>query len=270
MPELTVDGVELWYRETGAGEPLVLVHASGSQTELWGPAVGYLAASHRVIAYDRRGYGRSPHRPVRDHRRHVADAIEVIERLGRGPVVLVGHSSGANVALGAAARRPDLVRVLVVAEPPFHALRHPTRSLLAMIWRAKVRQLREGREAAASVFFRWATSYRTGGSAFDRTPAVLREMMFRNARSLLAELDPHPAGMSFEHLPMRALSAVTAPITFMLGELSQPQFHRAHAALVGAMPAIQTERIPGASHAMNFDAPVEFAAAVERGAALGG
>ena len=262
-----MDGVELWYREVGAGAPLVMVHGSGSQTDLWGPALGYLSRGHRVLAYDRRGFGRSEHRPVRDQRRHVTDAIEVIERLAGAPAVVVGHSSGANIALGLAARRPDLVRALVVAEPPFHAARHATRSLLAMIRRAKGSQLRGRPEDGAATFFRWATSYRTGGNAFDRTPAVLRQVMLRNARPLLAELDPHPTGMPFEHLPVRALSAIGAPITYLLGDLSEPLFHRAHAKLAGAMPAIHTERIPGASHAMNFDAPHDFVAAVERGAA---
>ena len=267
MPWLTVGGAQLAYRELGKGDPLVLVHGSGSQTELWGPALDDLSSSYRVVAYDRRGYGHSPHSPVRDYRRHVTDAIEIVRRLAGGRAVLVGHSSGGNVALALAAKRPRLVRALVVAEPPFHGLRYATGSFLTTIPHVKLSQLRGRPQEAAAIFFRWVTSYRTGGNAFDRLPADLRDLMIGNARPLLAELDPHPSGALFEHLAMRSLAAIPAPITFLLAESSQPWFHRIHAELVRAIPAIHTEHIPGASHFSNSDAPAEFVAAVRRGAA---
>jgi pimeloyl-ACP methyl ester carboxylesterase len=264
---LAVDGVELAYHERGAGDTLILIHGTGEQSELWGRGLDDLASRHRVIAYDRRGYGRSQHCPVRDYRRHVADAIEVIERRGDNPAVLVGHSSGASIALAVAAERPELVRALVLLEPPFHGLRNATRSFLAMIARAKLRQLRGRPVEGAEVFFRWATSYLSGGNAFDRYPAEVRELLLCNTRPVLAELDPHPTGSAFQHVPRRSVASIQVPTTVLVGELSQPLFHRCHAWLVRALPAIQTKRIPGASHDIANDAPAEFIAAVERAAA---
>jgi pimeloyl-ACP methyl ester carboxylesterase len=270
VPVLTVDGAELAYEERGAGDPLVLVHGSGTQLELWGSAVDELSIDRRVIAYDRRGYGRSSHRPVRDYGRHVADAIDIVERVAGGPAVVVGHSSGASVALALAAERPELVRALILAEPPFHGLRYATGGLVAVIARAKFSQVRGRPRDGAASFFRWVTAYQTGGNAFDRLPVEWREMILGNARALLAELDPHPTGGLFEHRSMRSLTAIRAPITFVLGDLSQPWFHRCHAKLVGALAGTQTERIPGASHFVSSDAPAEFLAAVQRGAARAG
>ena len=267
MPNLAVAGVELTYEERGTGNALVLIHGTGEQIELWGRGLDELPRSHRVIAYDRRGYGRSRHRPVRDYRRHVADAIEVLERLGDGPAMLVGHSSGASIALVVAGERPDLVRGVVLLEPPFHGLRNATGSFLAMIARAKAEQLRGRPREGATIFFRWATAYRTGGNAFDRQPPALRELMLDNARPVLAELDPHPTGSAFQHVPRRSISAIQTPTTVMLGDLSQPLFHRAHAWLIRALPAIQTVRVPAASHDIANDAPGEVTAAVERLAA---
>jgi pimeloyl-ACP methyl ester carboxylesterase len=256
--------VDLAYEERGAGDTLVLIHGTGEQTELWGGALDELASRHRVIAYDRRGYGRSQHKPVRDYRRHVADAIEVIERLGNGPVVLVGHSSGASIALALAAERPDLVRALVVLEPPFHGLRNTTASFLAMVTRAKLKQLRGHPREGAEMFFRWASAYRAGGNAFDRHPPELRELMLGNARAVLAELDIHPTGVTFQHVSRRSIASIQTPITLLLGELSQPMFHRAHKWLLRALPVIQTELVPGASHDIANDAPDQLIAAIER------
>ncbi len=265
MQALALDGVELAYEERGSGDPLVLVHGTGPQIEFWEPAFDDLSARHRVIAYDRRGYGRSKHRPVRDYQRHVADAIELIERVVGGPAVVVGHSSGGNVALALATERPDLVRALVLAEAPFHGVRYATSSFLGLVARAKWEQLRRRPRDAAATFFRWGYTYRTGGNAFDRFPVELRELLLGNARPVLAELDYHPRGSAFEQLSVRKLRAIGAPITFLLGELTHPWFQRTHAKLVAKVPGIQTEHIPGASHAM-IDAPAEFAAAVECGA----
>jgi Alpha/beta hydrolase family len=67
----------------------------GAQASTWAGVVGDLAAGgYQVIAYDRRGYGRSIHRPVRDYRVHVSDLATLVLHLG-APAHIVGWSSGA-------------------------------------------------------------------------------------------------------------------------------------------------------------------------------
>ena len=63
------------YDELGSGRPLVLVHGTGADAATWGRTVTDLAQAYRVIAYDRRGYGRSTHDPVRDYRVHAGDLV---------------------------------------------------------------------------------------------------------------------------------------------------------------------------------------------------
>ncbi|WP_405845172.1 alpha/beta fold hydrolase [Streptomyces sp. NBC_01518] len=59
---LTYEGAGLAYEEHGSGEPLLLIHGSGVQAATRGRTTGDLAvAGHRVIAYNRRGYGASTH-----------------------------------------------------------------------------------------------------------------------------------------------------------------------------------------------------------------
>lgn len=85
----------------------------------------------RVVAY-RRGAGRSVAAPPPDYRRHVPDAVALIEHCGP-PVSVIGWSSGGAVALALAERRPDLVCCLVLAEPLYHGLRNATGGLLRAI-----------------------------------------------------------------------------------------------------------------------------------------
>jgi len=77
-----------------------------------------LDADHRVIRYDRRGYGRSVDvGPPWDVEANIGD-LEAILDAAATPALLFGHSFGGNVALGVAARRPELVCAVVIYETP--------------------------------------------------------------------------------------------------------------------------------------------------------
>lgn len=257
---LSYEGVHLAYAERGDGEPLLLIHGTGAQAATWGRTVDDLAeAGHRVIAYDRRGYGASTHPPVRDHRRHVADAVAVLERVAKAPATVLGWSSGGNIALALTVARPDLVSRLIVVEPPLHGIRHATPAMLRALTRAKWAQLRcRGKEGAAH-FFRWAA-----GESYDAAPQEERDRLLAHAGNVLAELDPHPYGVMFEHLPLNRVRGIQVPITCLIGENSNPLFHRLHRRLVAAVPSVRSEVIPGAGHLVHIDAPDAFAAAVRR------
>lgn len=260
---LTHEGVELSLAERGVGEPLLLIHGSGAQAATWdGVADGIAAAGHRVITYDRRGYGDSAHPPVRDHRRHVADAVAVLEQVAGAPATVVGWSSGGNIALALTVARPDLVRRLILVEPPLHGTRLATPAMLAAVARTKWSQLRGRPEHGVAHFFRWAA-----GPSFDTAPAEERDSLLSHARVVLAELDPHPYGVMFEHLPLRRIRGIRVPVTFLIGANSNPLFALAHRRLVRAIPAMRSEVIPGAGHLVHIDAPEAFTAAVLRATA---
>jgi pimeloyl-ACP methyl ester carboxylesterase len=101
----------------GDGSPVLLLHGLAGHAEEWADTARWLAEDHRVLALDARGHGRSARAP-RDvsPEAHVADTAFVIERLTLGPVVLVGQSLGGHTAMLVAARWPELVSGLVVAE----------------------------------------------------------------------------------------------------------------------------------------------------------
>lgn len=103
----------------GSGPPVLLVHAGvfGAWFEPLAAHPGL--ADHRLIQLRRAGYvdGAPPAGPV-SVEAHAAHAAAVLDDLGAGPAVVVGHSSGSVIALQLALDRPDLVQAMVLGEPP--------------------------------------------------------------------------------------------------------------------------------------------------------
>src|SRR4051794_3254342 len=121
MSTLEINGTTLYYEDTGpgsTGETIVFSHGLLWGTELFAPQIDALRGRYRCIAWDHRGQGRSGS----DHRNTIGmelvwqDAVQVIERLVAGPVLFCGLSMGGFVAMRRAARRPDLVRALLLLE----------------------------------------------------------------------------------------------------------------------------------------------------------
>ncbi|MBM3604840.1 MAG: alpha/beta hydrolase [Alphaproteobacteria bacterium] len=119
-----VDGVRLHYIEQGEGPVLVLLHGNGSMIQDFASSglVDLAARQHRVIVFDRPGYGHST-RP-RD-RVWTPDAQArlfqtALEQLGVTRAVVLGHSWGASVAVALASRFPDTVSALVLASGYFY------------------------------------------------------------------------------------------------------------------------------------------------------
>jgi pimeloyl-ACP methyl ester carboxylesterase len=90
--------IDLYYEDHGSGSPVVLIHGwplSGASWEKQTAAL--LAAGHRVITYDRRGFGRSSKPGVGyDYDTFAADLDKVLKRLDLKKVALVGFSMGSG------------------------------------------------------------------------------------------------------------------------------------------------------------------------------
>jgi non-heme chloroperoxidase len=97
MPFLTVaDGAEIFYKDWGGGEPVVLVGGWPLSADMWEHQALYLAEhGFRVVSYDRRGFGRSSQVWEGYHYDRMADDLAaLIERLDLRGITLVGFSMG--------------------------------------------------------------------------------------------------------------------------------------------------------------------------------
>jgi proline iminopeptidase len=115
------DGVELYYRAIGRGEPIVVVHGGpGLDHTYLLPGMKGLAERHRVIFYDQRGVGQSEaalDATTMSFDRFVSDIGDVRDAMGIDRVNLLAHSWGALPAIVYAARHPEHVKSLILMNP---------------------------------------------------------------------------------------------------------------------------------------------------------
>lgn len=110
---------------SASGPPLLLLHGVTSRWQTWLPVMPSLALRWQLHALDLRGHGASGRMPgayrINDY---ADDVVAALQREIGAPTVIVGHSLGAIIATAVAARVPELVRAVVLEDPPLAAFRH--------------------------------------------------------------------------------------------------------------------------------------------------
>lgn len=111
------NGIRQNFIDAGNGTPVVLLHGFPETNYAWRNQIPVLAANHRVIAPDLRGYGETE-KPATgyDKRTMAQDIVALLDTLGIDKVALVGHDRGARVATRLAKDHPQRVDRLVVMD----------------------------------------------------------------------------------------------------------------------------------------------------------
>ncbi|MFE7750389.1 alpha/beta fold hydrolase [Streptomyces sp. NPDC057428] len=110
--------------EAAHGAGILMLHGLMGRAAHWASTARWLSERHRPVGLDQRGHGRSEKPAEGPYTRdaYVADAEAAIEQLGLAPVTLIGHSMGALTAWQLAAKRPDLVKALIICDMRASAL----------------------------------------------------------------------------------------------------------------------------------------------------
>ena len=157
MLRARVDGLELEYETRGAGEPVVLVHA-GVCADFFAPLMDQPAlAGHRLVRHHRAGYAGSDRVDGQlGIERQAAHCRALMAHLGIARAHVVGHSSGACIALQLALDLPDVVLSLALLEPAKPGAPSPRQQeLVDTIFRPALERYEAGdRGAAVEVFMR--------------------------------------------------------------------------------------------------------------------
>lgn len=107
--------IELFYREQGSGEALLLLHGNGESGAYFVHQLAHFEDRYRVIAVDTRGHGNSPRGDapftIAQFARDLYDFLRAHE-IGRATVL--GFSDGANIAMQFTLQHPEMVRALIL------------------------------------------------------------------------------------------------------------------------------------------------------------
>ncbi|NEW38683.1 alpha/beta hydrolase [Nocardia cyriacigeorgica] len=256
MALVEVNGVRLLVEESGSGDPLVLVHGSWDSRRVWELVEQDLARNFRVFSYDRRGHTGSSEGSGSGTRRDDEDDLaELIGVLELAPANVVGNSFGASIALGLAARRPELFRTLCVHEPPLISLAPDDPVVVAaggVI--GTVLRLIDGCEfkAAARTF---VDNVALGPGAWELMSSDEQLSMIINAHTFAGEQhDPHWA-----EIDLAALSEVGFPVLLTQGDQSPPFFATISARVAEAIDGAEVRTLPGTGHIPHETHPAQYA-----------
>ncbi len=264
---LTIDdGVELHYIEKGKGQPVVFVHGATGDCYTWARQLDDFSDSgYRAIALSRRNNYPNNNKLLPDHSGadEARDLAQFIRKLNVGKVHLVGFSAGGNASLVATLDHPELIRTLVLAEPPLiswlanlpGSQRPKGLAMLRQLGGQRVdpvkAAIRAGDDLAASRA--WVDSF-GGKGAFDGLPKLIQQQRVRNINELKAIMNhrryyPHVEPIRVKKLAVPTL-ILSADKTTATSSLTDPELQR-------LLPKQTSKRvtIPGARHIMFVDQP---------------
>jgi esterase len=108
--------MKLFYREYGAGQPLIILHGIFGISDNWVSFARKLEKKFHVFIPDQRNHGQSPHDDTFNYFALCADLQEFIETHEMENPIVLGHSMGGKVAMHFALENPDLLKALIVAD----------------------------------------------------------------------------------------------------------------------------------------------------------
>jgi pimeloyl-ACP methyl ester carboxylesterase len=230
------DGTRIVYDRFGDGPPLILVVGAFNERPTGEPLARCLASQFTVYNYDRRGRGASGDTLPYAVAREIEDLSALIEVAG-GSAAVFGYSSGANLAIQAAASGAPIT-ALALYEPPFLVTPDP---------RPHAATLRElicaNRRGDAVEYFQRDMV----GIPADIV-AQLRNAPFRPALEKMAHTLVYEALI----LGDRSLPApIDTPTLVMAGDAGSPLMPIAARALSEVLPHARAEILPGQTHDLN-------------------
>ena len=250
---------EPFFREAGSGPGVVCAHSNAASSSQWIPLMERLAAEFHVLAVDSYGAGKSPEWPsdrVITLRDEVALIEPVLAKAG-APLVLVGHSYGAAVALIAALDRPERVRALALYEPTLFAVieaqsppPNDADGIRAAVAAAAAALDAGDRDAAAEHFI----DYWMGPGSWRATPEKRQAAIAAS----VVNVRRWKHALSNEPTPLSAFAALDVPVLYMTGARSSAAARGVARLLCATLPRVERVEFDEAGHM----GPITHAAAV--------
>lgn len=248
---VSADGTKIFAIDAGRGPPIVIVHGGMQSAARWDDVAARLADRWRIVAIERRVYGRSgspkmPHSMARE----AEDIAAVLARLGE-PAIVVGHSSGAVATLEAALTQPPSLRGIVLYEPPVQ-LATPLGGDAQP--RAEAALARGDASAAMQIFFADMVQLPTEAVAYMSTSPDFAGGWGEMMRLAPAQLEDNRAIRALP-LSIERFRAIAVPALLLRGSDSPTHLHHRLDALKGVIAETSEATIEGEGHTANLTAP---------------
>lgn len=268
LKKVRVNGAQLHYVDQGKGVPVVFVHGGLEDYRAWQPQMEAFSQRHRTIAYSRRHNYPNPRVAPGTRYSAIVDAGDLaalIRNLKLAPAHVVGVSYGAYTALFLAVRHPELVRSLVLSEPPVlrwlpevEGGKALFTDFMSKVWEPAARGFREGDEAGVKAAIDGFGEIGYSGSdekmTFATLPPEVRSHLLENAhewRALTMSRDAFPA------LPVAAVKRIRLPTLLLSGQRSLALHGVIDTQLAALLPQVERIILANATHEMWTEYPEE-------------
>lgn len=276
MKSIQVNNYTFHFEEQGSGSPVIFVHGTINDLRTWENQVAPFAQRYQVISYSRRyHYPNETSGNISDYTvsLHANDLIDFIKTLDRGPVNLVTASYGGYAGLLAAIQRPDLVKSLVMGEPPVIALLvsdvdNPLQLVSLLIKdfptgksfiRFGIKGLNPAKKEASKGNLKDAVRLFADGvlgeGNFEQLPEEVKRSLLDNAPALKAEL----LGPGFPgEFPIEDARKLQIPVLFVNGGKSLKFFHTISEKLHKILPNSHQHLISDTTHQIHQENPEAY------------
>ena len=256
---IDANGTRLTYRLIGdsTAPPVVFVHGTLADYRSWSGQETAFAQTYRVLVYSRRYHRPNPQATddqTYSPKLHAEDLAAMLLNLELPPAHIVGSSYGAYVALALAREHPEMVRSLVLAEPPIVSLLtgseagDPVRRVFytSALDLARAAFARGDSVAAVRAYYDAVS----GRGRFDNLPAAARADLLGHAfemrREMLANREQY-----YPPISCADLGRMTKPVLIVRGDRSPQMFQLISSELARCLQSDTTVVIPGAGHPPN-------------------
>lgn len=253
MPVIEANHIAIYYEWHGPEDAPVLVLNNGilmNAAASWAPQSPAFAASYRVLHYDCRGQGQSDHPPgPYSMSLHAEDLAALLDALGVRRAHVLGISYGGEVSQAFALRYPERVASLVLADTVSEV--GPELRLVVEGWRAAALS------GDADLFYLVTAPWNFSPAFMKRHARVLaaaRERYRSLALPAVARLCDAFLGVDFTG----QLGQLDVPACILVGDQDLLKGPRYAAILHGAIRGSRLHVIPGAGHALSWEAPADF------------
>ncbi|MFF7725535.1 alpha/beta fold hydrolase [Streptomyces sp. NPDC008001] len=241
--------------DDGSGPNLLVVHPGGGDATTWDGVTRHLTDDFRVVRVNRRIYAPGadvalPHSMAVE----AADIVRVAELLD-GPVLLVGHSSGAVAALEAALLAPSAFAGLFLYEPPL-----PTREPIAGAAGVRARAALDGGDPIEAMRIHLRDIVRMPASTVD---AIFADQAGRAACCAYATAQiADDEAIDALGVGIDRFAGLATPATLIEGDLSPAHLRERLSDLAATLPHARTVTLAGQGHVAHLTAPGALAAAI--------